>query len=849
MNLVRGMGIVHPGWLGIGILAAGAAMWLEATVGGSRLRQTWRAGLMLLTSLALAGPRSNPLARPGTVLLVDRSASVDPAAREAALGQVDPDGLLERLDFGDAVSSPLGEALDLAADRDAGGVLLLLGDGLWTDPAAPYGPAPRRDPRLAASRALALGWRVDVLPLTARHLGGAALLAVRHVDRLRAGDPLPLSFVLASAAAGSGRLEIWSDARRLTTRILDLEAGRQTFDLVLGGLSTGSWTFEARLVLDGSEAAISALRFGAVVEPPPSVLVLGDGTAPEALAAALSASGMSTAFGGWDDLSNRLSGLAEWDTVVLLDVAADRLGIDQLAALEARVREGGSGLLMTAGPNSFDAGAWKDTLLERMSPLLVDVPARRSREPVSLTFVIDRSASMGSVEGRGRIAKIDLARDAVLLASEALDPGDKVGLVAFDATAEWLLPPAVLGGGRERSEIEAILAGLATRGGTGIGPALDLALPAVAAQAGVASRHVLLVTDGQDFNADPEDLRAGVAAAERAGVTLSTIAVGREADAALLERLAASGGGRFYAAAEPSDLPALALAESRIVRSGAEQRGSFRVGPPTGPWQPLLAGVDVAKLPPLAAYRALSIRSGLRPALESSGGDPILVDWTWGLGRVAAWASGVDPDWAPGWLESEAGRGLLAAVVRQIARPPNAAPPLSYVDVRGTGLRVGLLAEGDPDPKDVVLRLDQRGGPPRERPLTQVAAGRFEAAVPVPAGEVWTAVLETGADDRAIDLILEAPASQEAVPGQATDHALLAEIAAVGGGRILTPAQVRATLKSEPAPSWPLSHLILALVTALWGAEVAWLMRGSRAGRRLPRPDPTIQPPFSGDRT
>lgn len=849
MNLVRGVGIVHPGWLGVGILAAGAAMWLEAAAGGSRRRQSWRAGLMLLTSLALAGPRWNPQERPGTVLLVDQSASVDPAAREAALGLVDPDGRLPRLDFGDAVSSPLGQALDQASDRGHGGVLLLLGDGQWTDPAASYGPAPRRDPRLAAAGALARGWRVDVLPLAAGQLGGAALLGVRHVDRLREGDPLTLSFVLSSAAAGGGRLEVWSDARLLTTRVLDLEAGRQTTDLVLGGLATGTWTFEARLVLDGSEAATSKLRFGAVVVPPPAVLVLGDGSAPEALAAALSASGMSAAVGGWDDLSNRLSGLAEWDTVVLLDVAADRLGIDQLAALEARVREGGCGLLMTAGPSSFDAGAWKDTLLERMSPLLVDVPARRSREPVSLTFVIDRSASMGSVEGRGRIAKIDLARDAVLLASEALDPGDRVGLVAFDATAEWLLPPAVLGEGRERSEIEAVLAGLATRGGTGIGPALDLALPAVAAQAGVASRHVLLVTDGQDFNADPEALGVEVTSAERAGVTLSTIAVGREADAELLERLAASGGGRFYAAAEPSDLPALALAESRIVRSGAEQRGSFRVGPPTGPWQPLLAGVDVAKLPPLAAFRALSIRKGLRPALESSGGDPILVDWTWGLGRVAAWATGVDPEWAPGWLQSEAGRGLLAAVVRQIARPPNASPPLSYIDVRGTGLRLGLLTDGDPDPKDIVLRLDRGGGLPRERPLTQVAAGRFEAAMSVPAGDVWTAVLQTGADDRAIDLVLEAPASQEAVPGQATDDALLAAIAAVGGGRILTSAQAQETLKSEPASSWPLSHLILALVTALWGAEVAWLMRGSRAGRRLPRPDPTIQPPSSGDRT
>lgn len=843
----RAAGFAFPSWLAIGALAAVAAYHLEARVGGSTRRRLWRAFLMLLAAVALAGPRLDAPKPLRTVLVVDRSASVDPAARDLALSRIDPDADLERLDFGDALSSPLGRALDLAAERIGGGRLLLLGDGLWTDPVGPFGAAPMRDPRLAAAAALARGWRVDVLSLPARRSSGAALLGVRHVERLRQGDPLPVTLGVSSAAAGRGRLELWSAGARVLTQNLDLEAGRQEVALVLGGLQPGAWTFEARLVLEDSGEDPSVLRFGAVVARPPAVLVLGDAEAAEPVATALSAAGLAAASGGWGDLSARLSALAEWDTVVLLDAPADRLGIDQLASLEARVRERGCGLLLTAGPHSFDAGGWRDTLLERVSPLSVEVPSRRSREPVSLTFLVDRSASMGSVEGRGRVAKIDLARDAVLLASEALDPGDQVGVVAFDAAAEWLLPPAVLGEGRERSEIEAMLAGLATRGGTGITAALDLALPAVGAQQGMTSRHVVLVTDGQDFNADRSGLVADVSAARRAGLTLSAIAVGREADRSLLELLAAAGGGRFHAASEPGDLPALALAESQIVRSGAEQRGSFRASPPAGPWQPLLAGIDVSRLPPLSAYRALAARKGVRPALETSSGDPILVDWTWGLGRVAAWTSGFDDDWAPGWLEGEAGRALLASVVRQIARPPDVAPPMAFQDARPGGTRLRVLTDGDPEGERFMLHLVPPAGPREDRLLTQVTADRFETLAAVPPGEVWPARLQSGGGP-ASDLLLEAPVSVETVPGLAADASFLAEVAAAGGGRVLTAAETGVTLRQGRAPSWHVSNLILALLAVLWGVEVAWLLRGSRAGTKVPGPDAGDPTPSSGDR-
>ncbi len=830
------MSFLHPSWLGLGLVAAFAAFGMERGGGGTSRRGLWRALLAGTTCLALAGPRLPVHPSGVTVLVVDASASVDDSSRSEALTLVDAASRLDHLVFGDAAASPIGWALDRAAGRAAGGGgrLILLSDGGWNEAETDAGPDPRRDPRLAAADARAAGLQVDVVPLARRDLAGATLLAADHVDRLRQGDALALTFHIAAEAPASAELSLWSSDQRLAATPLDLLRGRQSTVMVMGGLSTGTWVLEARLRPLGNGWPESRLRRGVVVLPPPTVLVLGEGESPVTLARALSADGLVATSGGWDQLSNRLSGLADWDAIVLVDCPAERLGVDQLATLESHVRERGGGLLLTAGPNSFDAGGWKDTLLERVSPLSLSVPPRSHRAPLSLTLLVDRSASMGSVEGRGRTPKIDLARDALLLATAALDPGDRVGVVAFDDVADWLLPPAVLGATRERSEIEAMLAGLNTAGGTGIGAALDLALPIVGNQTGVASRHLLLVTDGQDFAADRDRLVAAVDAARRSGMTLSTIAVGEEADVSLLERLAAAGGGRFHAAAEPSDLPAMALAESQILRSRAEQRGSFRASPPPGPWQPLLAGVDVADLPALTAYRALATRVGLRPALETSGGDPLLVSRPWGLGEVAAWASGVDDDWAPGWLASKAGRGLLSGAVRQVARPPGAAPPLVYVQRQSSGLRLGLMADRPLITGDITVSLRTEQGRTLSAAMEQVAAGRYEVSVPVPPGEVWPATVDTGGAAPDINLALSAAMTSESVPGETRDDGLLAEIATAGGGRILTAQQAKATLQGAAPPQRAPSYIILALLALLWTAEVAWLTRG-RSGRTWAR--------------
>ncbi len=122
-------------------------------------------------------------------------------------------------------------------------------------------------------------------------------------------------------------------------------------------------------------------------------------------------------------LGGRLSALDGWDACVLVDTPADaRFGVDQIATLEGIVAERGQGLVLTGGRQSFLQGGWRGTALARLSPLALEAPPHGDREAVALLLLNDRSASMAGGDAATRLIKLDLAREAAVLAAEVLQP-------------------------------------------------------------------------------------------------------------------------------------------------------------------------------------------------------------------------------------------------------------------------------------------------------------------------------------------------------------------------------------------------------------------------------------------
>ena len=169
-----------------------------------------------------------------------------------------------------------------------------------------------------------------------------------------------------------------------------------------------------------------------------------------------------------------------------------------------------------------------------------------------------------SYDPLGERPKIEMAREAVRLAARALDEGDQIGVLAFDDRQDWLVPIQVVVGEIDRRRIDAAIAGLTTDGGTELLPALTVGLDALrAVEAEV--RHVVVLSDGKSRTGTREDYRRLVAGAAEAGITVSTIAIGGDADAELLAFLAELGGGRYHVAATAEEIPTLTVEEAELV--------------------------------------------------------------------------------------------------------------------------------------------------------------------------------------------------------------------------------------------------------------------------------------------
>ena len=83
-------------------------------------------------------------------------------------------------------------------------------------------------------------------------------------------------------------------------------------------------------------------------------------------------------------------------------------------------------------------------------------------------MVIDRSGSMAETSGNGR-TKLDLAKEAVYQASLGLTPRDQISLIAFDDTADAVLPLQKL---PSAVEIEQALSSFNAGSGTNIRPGI-----------------------------------------------------------------------------------------------------------------------------------------------------------------------------------------------------------------------------------------------------------------------------------------------------------------------------------------------------------------------------------------
>ena len=287
-----------------------------------------------------------------------------------------------------------------------------------------------------------------------------------------------------------------------------------------------------------------------------------------------------------EGIPQTLMELQRFDCVILSNVPATAMTLQQMEILRTYVQDLGGGLVMLGSDQSFGLGGYYKTTLEEILPVRSNFEKEKEKPNLAMVLVIDKSGSMGG-------QKIELAKDAAKGTVELLSPSDQIGVVAVDGASYWI---SELHSAADKAFVMDRVSTLEASGGTNIYPGLNDAYEALQATS-AKLKHVILMTDGHSTPGDYEGIVRDLVAAR---ITLSTVACGTEADQKLLEELAQTGGGRYYLCEDPRSVPQIFAKETMTASKSAINELPFlpQLIRPT----PVLNGLELDTAPFLLGY-------------------------------------------------------------------------------------------------------------------------------------------------------------------------------------------------------------------------------------------------------
>jgi hypothetical protein len=399
-----------------------------------------------------------------------------------------------------------------------------------------------------------------------------------------------------------------------------------------------------------------------------------------------------------------------------------------------------------------------------------------------------------------------MAKEAVRLAARSLAEGDQVGLIVFNDRQEWIVPLTTIGDESTRAAIDRKIAAIEPDGGTEILPALSVGLDAIR-NAEADARHIVLLSDGKARTGTRESYQRLLDDALADRTTLSTIAIGEDADTDLLNFLADEGGGRYHFTIRDEDIPRMTLEEARSAGSQSVIRGAFR--PIQTAPSPILAGVAPESLPDLAGYDFAEAKPDAQVILTSDREDPVLAKWQYGLGRVIAWTADNGSDLAAPWAMWEGYDDFWSAAVRWTLPDPERRPLTVATHRDGADMVLTVTAAGESgDFADFLPTFATVSSSSGEsivtQELAQTAPGEYTLRLPAPVpGAYAVEVRQERASGPLVEVAgITVPPSPETLPAP-DGPSLLASLAARTNGRVLSlddPAEVWDAATSGGSP-------------------------------------------------
>ena len=139
------------------------------------------------------------------------------------------------------------------------------------------------------------------------------------------------------------------------------------------------------------------------------------------------------------------------------------------------------------------------------------------------------------------------------------------------------------------------------------------------------------------------------------GATISTIAVGNEANVSLLQSIAKYGGGAFYQTNSPKNLPELFVSDFKEHGGETTMQEAKSFAPHTVSPDPVLKDFAGKQLPAVAGYVSTQIKPNADLSAYIDRGEnkePLIASWRYGNGKTLAVTTDASGRWSGGWVKS-----------------------------------------------------------------------------------------------------------------------------------------------------------------------------------------------------
>ena len=619
---------------------------------------------------------------------------------------------------------------------------------------------------------------VDVVPLNTQGGADVAVQRLAVPGSIKKGQPFDAKIFALSDREQPATVRLFRNDQLLGEQSVRLAKGKNLFSFPQSLGQAGFYSYEVQIEAGGDRVPQNNRASGfANVRGDPSVLIISADPAQDApLANALRATNLEVTLGDLSALPGSLAGLQTFDTIFLSNINAGDLGRDAMLLIESAVRDFGMGLVCIGGDQSFAAGGYRNTPLDRALPVSMELDSKKVLPPGALVLLMH-----GMEFNNGN----QVARQCAIGVLDAMGPNDELGIVLWDGQDRWLFPEPHLRKVGDKQELGRQIMGM----NQGDLPSFEnlMTMGYEGLKKSTASiKHMIVFSDGDPGG--PSDQLMNSMRAEK--ITVSTVLIAGHAGPETMIEIADKGAGRFYNITNPAQLPQIFLKETAVILKTAIYEEPF--APQQRSSSELLAGFGAGSYPQLLGYVATSEKPRAETPLLTTQGDPLLAHWQYGLGRAVAFTSDAKAKWGSNWI----GWGDYQTFWSQIAnwslrRVETGDLSADVAIEQGRGIISVEAIDTDGNFRNFLDLQAVVVNPKGERelvPLTQTAAGRYEA-------EFETR--ETGSYLVHLREMEQGELRASQVIGANLDHspefaesrpnlARLERLAEVGGGRLLS---------------------------------------------------------------